>query len=316
MAGVLSHRQAAYYFTDGSTNVSTPVEPGVWTHITATYDGASLKIYQDGVLAGETAAAGAIAAPNASKARWYIGADCGGEGEPQAFSAAKVAFAKLTHGTVATAEEVAANYRACAPSTIELPEPDAFGAPEVGAACVIPAAAATTANGSPIEAVPSVIDPEGNPVGLYLTSVPEGAAALAAAAARGTTLYSFVPTVDGNHTVTYRAGYSQASLTVSVAAAPIDPDPEPTPDPQPTPDPTPDPDPAPGNGAGGGTGSSGQGTGGSGTAPGSTGGSRLAKTGDGIEAGGALVGLMATAGAAICVARSFWKGEFSEEESR
>ena len=313
-----------YYFTDGSTNVSTPVEPGVWTHITATYDGASLKIYQDGVLAGETAAAGAIAAPNASKARWYIGADCGGEGEPQAFSAAKVAFAKLTHGTVATAEEVAANYRACAPSTIELPEPDAFGAPEVGAACVIPAAAATTANGTPIEAVPSVIDPEGNPVGLYLTSVPEGAAALAAAAARGTTLYSFVPTVDGNHTVTYRAGYSQASLTVSVAAAPIDPDPEPTPDPdpeptpdpQPTPDPTPDPDPAPGNGAGGGTGSSGQGTGGSGTAPGSTGGSRLAKTGDGIEAGGALVGLMATAGAAICVARSFWKGEFSEEESR
>ena len=54
----------------------------------------------------------------------------------------------------------------------------------------------------------------------------------------------------------------------------------------------------------------------SGTAPGSTDGSKLAKTGDGIEAGGALVGLMATAGAAICVARSFLKGEFSEEESR
>ena len=50
--------------------------------------------------------------------------------------------------------------------------------------------------------------------------------------------------------------------------------------------------------------------------PGSTGGPRLAKTGDGIEAGGALVGLMATASAAICVARSFLNREFSEEESR
>ena len=290
-----------YYFTDGSTNVSTPVEPGVWTHITATYDGASLKIYQDGVLAGETAAAGEGALVHRSRLR----------------RGGRAPGVQRRKGGVRKAD--AWHRGDCRGGGRELPGLRPVDHRAAGAGCLRRTRGRRSlrhTRGRGHEAVPSVIDPEGNPVGLYLTSVPEGAAALAAAAARGTTLYSFVPTVDGNHTVTYRAGYSQASLTVSVAAAPIDPDPEPTPDPQPTPDPTPDPDPAPGNGAGGGTGSSGQGTGGSGTAPGSTGGSRLAKTGDGIEAGGALVGLMATAGAAICVARSFWKGEFSEEESR
>lgn len=313
-----------YYFTDGSTSVSTPVEPGVWTHITATYDGTAIKLYKDGVLAGETAATGTIAAPTASTLRWYIGADCNSKGEPEAFSPAKVAFAKLTHGTVATAEDVAANYLNCAPSTIELPEMEAFGTPTVDVVCVIPVATATTSSGTTLNAEPSVIDPEGNPVSLYLTSVPEGAITLAAAAANGAVLYSFIPTLEGSYTVTYRAGYSQAFLAVPVVAAAIKPDPDPTPNPKPEPDPTPgpnptpSPDPLPGGNAGSGTGGSNQGgnsSGGSETVSFYSSNSKLAKTGDSIDASGVLVGLMATAGAAACVARGFLKGEFSEKDN-
>ncbi|MBX9035154.1 LamG-like jellyroll fold domain-containing protein [Gordonibacter massiliensis (ex Traore et al. 2017)] len=310
-----------YYFTDGSTNVSAPVEPGTWTHITATYDGAAIKMYQNGALVGETAASGPIAPPSSSPYRWFIGADVDGSGKPQAFSAAKVAFAKLTHGTVATAEDVAANYLASAPAAIELPAVEEFGSPTAGTACVIAPATATASNGAALEAVPSVTDPAGNPVGLSITSVPEGAQALAAAAAAGaSTLYSFVPADEGDYLVTYHAGYSQASLALPVAAAVVDPDPDPdpSPTPDPDPDPTPDPDPAPTpnpGGQGGGTGGTG-GSGSSETFPLSSGTSKLAKTGDPLDFGGALVGMAAAAGAAVCVARGFLNGEFRDEDSR
>ena len=74
-SGVVSGAQKIYAgFTNGgsSTTVtsSANLQLNTWTHIAATYDGSSLKIYVNGTLTGSVANAGGL--PSGTDA-WYLG---------------------------------------------------------------------------------------------------------------------------------------------------------------------------------------------------------------------------------------------------
>ena len=96
---------------------------------------------------------------------------------------------------------------------------------------------------------------------------------------------------------------SHSSSSQSSSESKTEPQPEPDPEPEPTPDPAPEPSPAPDAFAPEVV-----------TSTPTPQAKKLARTGDPVAIGGIVVGVAATAGAAICVARSLIKGELSEEE--
>lgn len=198
--------ELCHYFTDGSTCASASVPAGEWTHIVATYDGASMKFYKNGVLADEAAASGPIAAPSSSVYRWFVGADVNGYGDPQAFCKAKIAFANLSYGTVASEADVAQLYKASAPVELEAPAADEFPTVRVGEEYALPIASAEDANGLVLFGVPSVTGPDGALVELAKPGQEDGA-------------YTFVPALGGDYQVSYAAGYAVASALFTVAAA-------------------------------------------------------------------------------------------------
>lgn len=300
--------QLQHYINTGSgyrcTEATVPLN--AWTHVLTTYDGATMSYYLNGELVSTLANTGAIPAPSAAATRWFVGADVNEDGEMEKPMTGKVAFAKLTPG-VATAAQAAARYVAAAPvsGVVEGPSADAIGTGTVGAAYPIPPLPFTDANGRTLHGIPSVIGPDGATVEVFETDAEEAA-------------YRFTPAIAGTHTVTYAAGYAQHpsfELTVAAAAAEPDPDPDPMPepDPEPTPDPTPEPspEPAPDPAPSPAPDTFAPEVVSSTPTPQAT---KLAQTGDPVAIGGVIAGVAATAGAAICVARSLIKGELSEEE--
>lgn len=305
--------QLQHYVNTGSgyrcTEATVPLN--AWTHVLATYDGAVMSYYLNGELVSTLENTGSIPAPTAAATRWFVGADVNSEGEMEKPMTGKVAFAKLTPG-VATATQAAELYVAAAPvaAPVAPPSADAIGTATAGEVYAIPPLPFADANGRELQGIPSVVGPDGAAVDVVRTE------------AEGVAAYRFTPAAEGVHTVTYAAGYAQRpafELAVAAAVAKPDPDPEPdpSPDPEPTPDPTPEPDPepeptpdpapepspAPDAFAPEVVTSS--------TTPQAK---KLAQTGDPVAFGGIVAGVAATAGAAICVARSLIKGELTEEE--
>ncbi|OUO86323.1 metallophosphoesterase [Gordonibacter sp. An232A] len=296
---------SGYLFTEATIPLNA------WTHIMVTYDGATMNYYLNGKLVSTTGNTGSIPAPSAAFTRWFVGADVQEDGEMEHPMIGKVAFAKLTPG-VATAAQAADLYAAAAPvaATVAPPSPDAIGTATAGEAYVIPPLLFADANGRELQGIPSVVGPDGTAVDVVKTE------------AEGIISYRFTPAVEGTHTVTYAAGYAQnPAFELAVAAAAVDPgtDPEEKPGTDPEEKPGTDPEEKPG------------------TDPEEKPGAdsddfakevvpftptqqptqqtkKLAQTGDPVTIGGIVAGVAATAGAAICVARSFIKGEFSEDE--
>ncbi|QOS69143.1 metallophosphoesterase [Eggerthella guodeyinii] len=305
--------QLQHYVNTGSgyrcTEATVPLN--AWTHVLATYDGTVMSYYLNGELVSTLENTGSIPAPTAAATRWFVGADVNSDGEMEKPMTGKVAFAKLTPG-VATATQAAELYVAAAPvaAPVAPPSADAIGTATAGEVYAIPPLPFADANGRELQGIPSVVGPDGAAVDVVRTE------------AEGVAAYRFTPAVEGVHTVAYAAGYAQRpafELAVAAAIAKPDPDPEPdpSPDPEPTPDPTPEPDPepeptpdpapepspAPDAFAPEVVTSS--------TTPQAK---KLAQTGDPVAFGGIVAGVAATAGAAICVARSLIKGELTEEE--
>lgn len=305
--------QLQHYVNTGSgyrcTEATVPLN--AWTHVLATYDGAVMSYYLNGELVSTLENTGSIPAPTAAATRWFVGADVNSEGEMEKPMTGKVAFAKLTPG-VATATQAAELYVAAAPvaAPVAPPSVDAIGTATAGEVYAIPPLPFADANGRELQGIPSVAGPDGAAVDVVRTE------------AEGVAAYRFTPAVEGVHTVTYAAGYAQRpafELAVAAAVAKPDPDPEPDPspdpapepdptpepdpEPEPTPDPAPEPSPAPDAFAPEVVTSS--------TTPQAK---KLAQTGDPVAIGGIVAGVAATAGAAICVARSLIKGELTEEE--
>ena len=291
--------QLQHYVNTGSgyrcTEATVPLN--AWTHVLATYDGVIMSYYLNGELVSTLDNPGSIPAPTASATRWFVGADVNSNGEMEKPMTGKVAFAKLTPG-VATAAQAAELYVAAAPvaAAVAPPSADAIGTATAGEVYAIPPLPFADANGRELQGIPSVVGPNGAAVDVVRTE------------AEGVAAYRFTPAVEGAHTVTYAAGYAQRptfELAVAAAVAKPDPDPEPdpSPDPEPTPDPAPEPSPAPDAFAPEVV-----------TSTPTPQAKKLARTGDPVAIGGIVVGVAATAGAAICVARSLIKGELTGEE--
>ena len=310
-----------HYVNNGSDNgyqsTNGTVMPNAWTHLIATFDGELMKFYLNGELVSQLPNPGSIPAPSASPTRWYLGGDTDSSGNAEVCMKGRIAFAKLTPG-VATSAQVSTLYVASAPAKAPVAPPDAaaIGTATVGIAYTIPQLTFEDTQGTPLQAIPTVVDPDGTVLEIGRAQAQEQVEALATP----TETYQFTPTSEGAHTVTYQAGHGQRpSFTLTVAPAATDPDPsDPDPeDPKPV-DPT-DPDPedptdpkdptdpdTPGDGSGSGPAKPAK-------TPTTTMPHKLAKTGDGIDFGGALIGLAATAGAAVCVVKGFLSGEFEED---
>nr|WP_253904808.1 LamG domain-containing protein [Adlercreutzia sp. ZJ473] len=332
-----------YVYTDGEVPLNT------WTHVTVTYDGETMKYYLNGQLVSQKRNVGSIPAPKADFKRWFVGADVDSEGAMEHPMVGKVAFAKLTP-VVATQEQAAMLYTASAPvaKAAEAPSAEEMGTATVGQAYLVPNVLFTDVAGTELQAVPEVTDPNGQAIELMKTAAEAAALAEGTLSASAHASYRFVPAAEGTYVVTYLAGYAQRpTAEVVVSAAPA---PEPgegdgaggggnaggntggngaggntggngntgggnTPDAGTTPGTDSGAD-AGANGAGAGAGSAaGAGANGSTETVTLPTGTKLAQTGDELSvATSALIGLVATAGAAACVARGFLKGEFSGDD--
>lgn len=228
-------RTVQYYVSTPSSNgyqyaVAKDVQPGVWNHIMATYDGKTMTVYVNGKKAGETETSGGVPAPSASVKRWFVGADCSSSGDAEAFLKGDIAFARVYAG-VAKPEEVAARFAVAAAPTadeiaqVKVPAAGDFGTPKVGEAVVLPAVYGTVA-GTKVQAVPQVTAPDGTLVALVKGSDAQAAevavAKLAreAAAQAGEDAYSFTPVVAGTYAVRYQLGWAflqEASFAVAGA---------------------------------------------------------------------------------------------------
>lgn len=75
--------------------INARLEPGRWYHSMAVWDGATLKLYVDGVVASETVATGALRLPPATARNWVVGADAASNNGVQSYSLSSVETARV-----------------------------------------------------------------------------------------------------------------------------------------------------------------------------------------------------------------------------
>lgn len=97
----------------GYKRASTPVEADRWYHTVSTWDGSTVKLYVNGVLASQTAASGALRLPPEAAHGFAFGADIDGNGAGQFFTKTTIATARVFSTAVADTQ-VAALYDAYA----------------------------------------------------------------------------------------------------------------------------------------------------------------------------------------------------------
>jgi len=92
-----------------------------WYHVMATYDGAAMVLYVDGVEATRMAISGLVGAP---KGRYFVlGADTDASGNPQKFAQSQVAVSRIWSSAL-SADQVAAVYAADTAAPVTVPAAD------------------------------------------------------------------------------------------------------------------------------------------------------------------------------------------------
>lgn len=86
--------------------INARLEPGRWYHAMAVWDGATLKLYVDGVVASQIGATGALRLPPAAARNWVVGADAATNNGVQSFSLSSVETARV-YSQALSAEQVA-----------------------------------------------------------------------------------------------------------------------------------------------------------------------------------------------------------------
>ncbi len=79
----------------GYKNAGVQIQPGRWYHAVGVWNGSSIKLYVDGVLAAETPAAGALTLPSATARNFLVGADAGNNGVAQFYAHSRIANARV-----------------------------------------------------------------------------------------------------------------------------------------------------------------------------------------------------------------------------
>ena len=178
--------------------------PGVWHHVAATYDGAAMRIYIDGVKDGnEKARTGAV---DPSTGEVWIGHGDRETGQAWSYPFRGMIDEVQIYDRALSAQEVAALYGAMPPAPNQSPMAAASASPTSGTA---PLTVSFSASGSS--------DPDGT-IASYGWNFGDGGTGSGAAVSR---TYSAAGTYTATLTVTDNAGASAtASTTVTVTAAP------------------------------------------------------------------------------------------------
>lgn len=99
----------------GYKTIGVPIKQGIWYNATATWDGATMKLYVNGALAAETAAKGTLAPPSNAEARnFVIGGDAATRNGVQSTALAEISSARVYSRTIGAAELTALNNEAIA----------------------------------------------------------------------------------------------------------------------------------------------------------------------------------------------------------
>lgn len=88
-------------------NTSVEVQSGRWYHAVGTYDGQSVKLYVNGVLAAERAATGTVSSPSAGARNLVVGGDASGRDRPAMFSPSTISRVRV-YSRAVDADEVLA----------------------------------------------------------------------------------------------------------------------------------------------------------------------------------------------------------------
>ncbi len=108
LATTVSNNQINFmaHIGGGYKNVRVPISAATWYHTVAVWDGAVIKLYVNGELAGQTAATGAFQAPSAGARNLVLGGDAQ-PGENVGFFAAATVDTARVYSSAISAEEVA-----------------------------------------------------------------------------------------------------------------------------------------------------------------------------------------------------------------
>jgi len=119
LATTVSNNQINFmaHIGGGYKNVRVPISAATWYHTVAVWDGAELRLYVNGELAGKTAATGEFKAPSVGARNLVLGGDAQ-PGENAGFFAAATVDTARVYSAAISDEEVAALYAAAT----EVPE--------------------------------------------------------------------------------------------------------------------------------------------------------------------------------------------------
>lgn len=95
-------------------NTGVEVESGRWYHAVGTYDGSTVRLYVNGVLAASTPATGTLSSPSAGARNLVIGADASGRDRPAYFAPATISRAKVFSKALSPDEVLALGHSAFA----------------------------------------------------------------------------------------------------------------------------------------------------------------------------------------------------------
>jgi hypothetical protein len=208
----------ASYVNIGGAHVSLTaaqaLPPGTWTHVAATYDGATLRLYVNGVLASSRPRTGEV---GVSGGALRIGGNNAWTGE---FFAGLIDDVRV-YNRALTATEIAADMDG---GVIAPPPP-----PPVNQAPVAQADALTTSSGTPLALTAALLlanDTDADGDALSVSSVAAAGTAGGSIAATGAGMWSYTPAAgfSGVESFTYaitdgRGGIASGTINVTVTAA-------------------------------------------------------------------------------------------------
>lgn len=95
-------------------STETVIEPGRWYHVVGSWDGTTSRLYVDGTLAAERAAAGTLGTPTAGARNFVVGGDAAARNLPQFYSPSTVSAARVFSRGLTASEVLALGHHAYA----------------------------------------------------------------------------------------------------------------------------------------------------------------------------------------------------------